>query len=134
MDPTQVPLPGENNIPAVFPGGYHPRPEEEGNDGIQQPSTQKPRWEDPAFEGSLDGSFEPVRPEGTFETMEFSLILPPITESVANPVKKCNEQCAEMKKNIRKECNIMRKRVQEALKEKGCPSRITAYTSKRNGC
>jgi hypothetical protein len=93
---------------------------------------------DPGFEGSLDGSFMPIRTESEFETSkatkDATLTLPPITASAENPVQKCNEQCAEMKKNIRKECNIMRKRVQEALKEKGCPSRVTAYASKKSGC
>ena len=93
---------------------------------------------DPAFPGSLDGSFLPTRTETDFETStataDAQLTLPPITESGADPVKACNEQCADMKKNIRKECNILRKRVQEALKEKGCPSRVSAYASRKSSC
>lgn len=93
---------------------------------------------DPAFKGSLDGSFLPTRTESDFEkstaTADATLTLPPITESALDPVKKCNETCADLKKNIRKECNILRKRVQEALKEKGCPSRVSAYASRKTTC
>ncbi|WBC28366.1 hypothetical protein PBPMD00_24 [Pinkberry virus LS07-2018-MD00] len=58
------------------------------------------------------------------------LILPSITIKKPNG-NECNKQCTKLKANIKKECNILRKRVKMALKQKGCPTKITAYKKRK---
>ena len=44
-----------------------------------------------------------------------------------DPVNECNKICAEVTKKHTDECKILRKRVAELLKRKGCPSVIKPY-------
>ena len=66
-----------------------------------------------------------------FEFEGDELVLPPIT---TKPIgNQCDKQCKKLKANIRKECNILRKRVALALKQRGCQTKIIAY-KKRKTC
>ena len=44
--------------------------------------------------------------------------------------KTCEQDCADKMAVRRKKCDILRKRVAEALKKAGCPSKITGYAKK----
>ena len=78
---------------------------------------------DPAFPGSYEDN-----PTPDFENMPYSLQLPALSTTApsTNPINDCRANCAEMEKNHKKECDIMRTRVEEALKARGCPSRVIA--------
>jgi hypothetical protein len=55
-----------------------------------------------------------------------NLIMPGI-----EPEKKtCEQECTEKMAERRKRCNEVRKRVALALKEAGCPSKVTGYAKK----
>jgi hypothetical protein len=44
-----------------------------------------------------------------------------------DPINECNKICSEVTKKHTDECKILRKRVAELLKRKGCPSVIKPY-------
>lgn len=64
--------------------------------------------------------------------------LPPLSDPVSN----CNSKCVEMANNYERECEIMRKRIEQALDKEGCPSTVckkeSAYantsTTTSQGC
>lgn len=68
-------------------------------------------------------------PETTkfWETDKLSLgDLPPLTI----PEKTCSDKCEESITLQRKKCDVLRKRVAEALKHAGCPSKVTGFPRK----
>lgn len=46
----------------------------------------------------------------------------------------CEDNCEERAKLRRKNCEAVRKRVADALKKIGCPSKVTAYATPKKGC
>lgn len=46
----------------------------------------------------------------------------------------CVDNCNEMYKARNDKCNAIRKRVAESLKKIGCPSKVTAYKTKKKKC
>ena len=44
-------------------------------------------------------------------------------------IQTCEDKCAEAQKLRKKKCTALRKRVQVALKEAGCPSKVIPYSS-----
>lgn len=51
--------------------------------------------------------------------------LPPLNDPVSN----CNAHCVELANNYERECDIMRRRIEQALEDQGCPSTICKKTS-----
>lgn len=50
----------------------------------------------------------------------------PLTEE-SNELKDCYDNCKDLQKLKEEECDKLRKRVAEFLKQRGCPSKVTAY-------
>ena len=46
----------------------------------------------------------------------------------------CEQECREKQKERSKNCALMRKRAALALKQVGCPSRVTAIPKKKSKC
>lgn len=62
------------------------------------------------------------------ETQNITLLIPPIKKEVNT----CEDTCKEKNRIADEKCKIIRKRVEEALKKAGCPTRLVAQ--KRPGC
>ena len=80
--------------------------------------------------GTGDGTFPNIDDENynveKFRHDPLNLNIPPL-----EPEKKtCEQECAEKMAERRKRCNEVRKRVALALKEAGCPSKVTGYAKK----
>ena len=102
-----------------------------GDDGLGIPATSLEQEEEEIVFEIEDESTANDEDDDEFmaHNEQEKLILPPITQKLI--VNKCNDKCKQLKINIKKECNILRKRVALALKQKGCPTKITAYKKRK---
>ena len=48
--------------------------------------------------------------------------------------KDCEDTCAEKMKKRAENCSLLRKRVAQALKEAGCPSKVIPYKTQKSKC
>ena len=56
------------------------------------------------------------------EKHDITMLLPPIKKDVFS----CEDTCREKNKKADEKCKVVRKRVEEALKKAGCPTRLVA--------
>lgn len=75
---------------------------------------------------------DPTRPSDgkTWNSAKLALQLAELDPEI----KTCEMNCREAEALRKKKCDIVRKRVSEALKKAGCPSKITPYAKPKRTC
>lgn len=117
--PTGTGIEGEFDV--LGEGAETGGPGTSGQDGTKFYNINDPAW------GFNAQKVDATKPTKFWESDKLSLgDLPPL---IVEP-KTCQDKCDEAEKLTRKKCEILRKRVQEALKHAGCPSKVTGYPKK----
>lgn len=100
-----------------------------GADGTAPNPTQpvKPSATDPIGSAGWPLAYDTTYTEDQWQNDENLKLTFPKIEPV---VQTCWDECREKDKLASKKCAIARKRVEEGLKQAGCPSRVTALARK----